>query len=325
MTDRIEPDDFAKLHYAYHEDTDLCIIAETLAEEHSAGWLVWLYWPRMVAKAKQAKTLGWFSTTPRALAASIHDRLDDDAWAARARMWNLLAENDLIRIRQGIVDLATTKVDVLMVEYEKWQSLSPKERQRLSRERKRVAAGEEPHWTVRHWSEFAFTPIGSSVTDRDTDAESRDGVTEKRDTVTESRDGVTTLDKTRQDETVGARDRALPPAVQETINLVRQIPGVSPWSLESNVRKAMLQYPSLSDTAICEAITAFEAQIPEGKAIHPSKAWSLMLACFRVAADKAAEGATGSPRRRYSAAATTPGTDEWKQAMIASLGTPGAA
>lgn len=289
MTDRIDPDDFAKLHYAYHEDTDLCIVADELQEQHDAGWLVWLYWPRMIARAKQAKSLGWFSTTPRSLAASIHDNLTGAAWPARAAMWDLLAAHDLVRVRQGAVSASGAKIDVLLVEYEKWQSLSPKERQRLSREKKRVERGEEPHWTVRHWSTFAFKSLCDTVLGCDDVTESRDDVTEIRDAVIESSDDVTTLDKTKQDEKEGARDRALPPTVIETLGLVRSIPGLSAWQLESNVLKAMQQFPSLPDSAICEAITAFEAKIPEGQAIRSEKAWRLMHACFRVAGQKATE------------------------------------
>lgn len=332
--DRITSDDYARLHYSYHEDTDLEIVADTLTEEHGMGWLVFLYWPRIIAKAKQAKTFGWFSATPRALATSVHDPIASGGlWAARARMWDLLAGADLIRVRQGAIENPSTKVDVLLVEYEKWQSFSQRERTKLSRERTRVREGKEPHWTVRHLAEFAFLPIGSSsAVDLDHSGANRYevtnqgvAVTENRVAVTENRVAVTPLDETRQDETKeGARDRALPPTVIETMDLVRQIPGVSRFNLESNVRKAMLQYPSLSDEAICEAITAFEAQIPEGQPIHPGKAWNLLLACFRVAGPKAEEAATNPTRSRFSPS-PAPGTPEWNQRVIESLGTPGAA
>ena len=161
MSYTIKQDDYARLHFAYHEDTDLAIISDALGDEYEMGWLVWLYWPRMIARAKQARTFGWFSTTPRKLAMSVHDRVTTpDAWVPRERMWNLLADRDLIRIRQECIEGPSSKLDVLIVEWEKWQSLSNREHSKLSRERKRFEAGEPVHWTVRHWSEFAFSPIG---------------------------------------------------------------------------------------------------------------------------------------------------------------------
>jgi hypothetical protein len=295
--DKITPDDYAKLYYSYHEDTDLAMVADQLDDEHGMGWLAYLYWPRMIARAKQAKALGWFNTTPRSLAVSIHDNLNSGgSWAARARMWELLAERDLIRVLQGSVENPSTKIDVLLVEYEKWQSLSAKERQRLSRERRRVEEGQEPHWTVRHWSDFAFRPL---VADCDIEAASCDVVTGNRDTHPVKRDAVTTLDETRQDEKEGARDRALPPSVQETLDLVRDLPGLSRWQLESHVRKAMAQYPSLPDHAVCEAITAFETRLPEGRPVHSAKAWQSIRNCFDVARKRLDEG--------HAAAATASG------------------
>jgi hypothetical protein len=289
----IPPDDYAKLHYCYHEDPDLAIIAHTLDEEHGMGWLVWLYWPRMIAKAKQSKALGWFRTTPRELAASVHDPIASGGlWAARARMWELLAEYDLIRVHQGAVEHPSARIDVLLVEYERWQSLSNKEKQRLKRERAKFRAGEPVDWTVRHWSEFAFTPVvcDTEIPAGDTERAALDTVSVVRDTEIGVSD--TTLDKTRQDKTKeGARGRALPPSVLETIDLVRDIPGLSRWQIESHVRKAMAQYPSLPDASICEAITAFETRIPEGKTVNSAKAWQTIRNCFDVARRRLDEGA----------------------------------
>jgi hypothetical protein len=305
MSPTVTTDDYARLHYAFHEDTDLERIADQLDDEHGMGSLVFLYWPRMIAKAKQAKSFGWFSATPRALAASVRDRLDSGgSWAARARMWELLAASDIIRVRQAVVENPSDRIDVLLVEWEKWQSWSPRERTFLSRERGRVEAGEAPHWTVRHLDEFAFAPVTTReeiVTARYTETETRDAVTENRYTVTETRDGVTTLDETRQDETkVGARDRAdLPTSVLQTIQLVREIPGHSPRQLESNVRKLLLQFPSLTDAQVCEAITAFEANVEEGKTLRSQQAWMKMRNCFVVAARRAGEqDAASKPRPR---------------------------
>lgn len=222
MGETVKKDDYARLHYAYHEDTDLAIIADQLDEEHGAGWLVWLYWPRMITRAKQAKAFGWFETTPRKLAATLHDPLTGDAWAARARMWELLVERGIVRVRQGAVTSSTAKLDVLLVQYEKWQSLSNAESSKLKRERNRVAAGEQPHWTVAHWSDFK-TEIANKDKRRDKGADLisgvRDNETGSRDNETGSRDNEnavrdTPLDKTRQDETRQDKQDTSPKAPQ---------------------------------------------------------------------------------------------------------------
>jgi hypothetical protein len=330
MTETIKKDDYARLHFAYHEDTDLAIIADELDEQHEAGYLIWLYWPRIIARAKQAKTFGWFSATPRNLAASLHDKVSGDAWNARQLMWWLLAEHDLVRVRQGLVEAPSAKIDVLVVEYEKWQSLSNAEHSKLRRERLRVADGAEVHWTMRHWSDFTFAQVGASVTDTDlvsvsvTDTDSVSRPTEQVSHGAVATLGDRTLNETRQDETKeGARGaRPLPTSVMDTITMVREIPGVSPWQLESNVRKAMAQFPSLPDESICEAITAFEAVVPEGATLHASTAWRKLRNCFEVARQKLDEAAaqTASGGGRFGR--VDAGSDEWRRRSIASLGKP---
>lgn len=199
MNNTIKNDDFACLHHSYHEDTDLNIVADILGEEH--GWagapLVWLYWPRMIAAAKAAKTFGWFSMTPKQLAQSVGDMTDPLAWNVRRRMWELLQGRDLIRVRQGLIVSASEKVDVLLVEWQKWQSMSTIERKKLQRERERVDAGSSPSWWIEHWDEFAafVTPTDPLVTQITTNV-TRDAVL-----VTQSGADVTTRDKTRQDVT----------------------------------------------------------------------------------------------------------------------------
>lgn len=299
--------DYAHIHFAYHEDPELSFIADTLEDEYGAGHLVWLYWPRLIAVAKAARAFGWMRFTIRKLAASIHDNLSTNGgWAARERMFQMMFDADLLRIRQEVDALTpSAQVDVLLVKYPSWQRMSPAEKSKLTRERKKLSDGRPVDWTVRHLDEFVFSsPQGNAVTENDTTA------TENSTIVTENEGSDTTLDKTRLDETEGARGRALPPAVIETLGLVRSIPGLSAWQLESNVLKAMHQFPSLPDTAICEAITAFEAKIPEGQAIHSEKAWRLMYACFRVAGQKATE---------QTAAAAPHDTDARRAAMRADM------
>lgn len=196
----IETDDYARLHDAYHEDTDLDIIADQLEQEFAeeGAHLVWLYWPRMIAAAKAAKTFGWFATTPRKLAQSVRDVRCVSRWEVRERMWELLADRDLVRVRQGRVVSASSKIDVLMVEWEKWQAMSSRERQRLKRHTEAVEQGEIAHWTVRHLARFAFSPVTDSglyVTADELD------VTLNAISVTPNGGLVTTQDKTRQDET----------------------------------------------------------------------------------------------------------------------------
>lgn len=116
-------------------------------------------------------------------------------------------------------------------------------------------------------------------------------------------------------------DRPLPASVRETIKLVRDIPGLPKRQLESNVQKAMAQFPSLSDEAVCEAITAFEANVPEGSAIHPGSAWTKLRNCFSIARkimDEEAAVSSDGPRRFTRG--ITPHTDEWRQQAAASLG-----
>jgi len=209
MTDTIKKDDYAKLHWAYHEDTDLAMIADQLDEHHEAGWLVWLYWPRMVARAKQAKSFGWFETTPRKLAASLHDRIEG-AWEPRRAMWNMLACRDIIRLRPGAVESASMKLDVLLVEYEKWQSLSNAEHSKLKRERSRFAAGEPVHWTVQHWSDFARAALPENLRDSETGGGDTDSLSRPPIIVSpppENSAGDRTRDETRQDEEPDVRAR----------------------------------------------------------------------------------------------------------------------
>lgn len=307
--------DYAHLHFGYPEDPDLSLIAETLEDEFGSGSLMWLYWPRLVTFAKSAKNFGWIRFTGRKLAASIHDNLTlHGGWAARERMFSMLAEADVVRVRQETgLPSASVQVDMLLVNYPNWQRMSPAEKSKLTRERKKLAAGDPVDWAVRHLEEFAFTsPEGNAVTGNAV------RVTKNDTRVTEIGGGVTTLEKTRGDETEGARDRALPPTVRETLNMVRQIPGLSDYMLESNVRKAMLQFPSLPDSAICEAITAFENRIPEGDAIHSEKAWRLLVACFRMAGVKdgevqAAAAEAARPKRRRLLSEVIAANDEMWQ------------
>jgi hypothetical protein len=209
MTEAIKKDDYARLHWAYHEDTDLAMIADQLDEDHGAGWLVWLYWPRMVARAKQAKSFGWFETTPRKLAASLHDPIDG-SWQARRTMWELFTAQDIIRLRQEVVESASLKLDVLLVEYEKWQSLSNAEHSRLRRERAKFEAGEAVHWTVRHWSDFAYSPLPENSRDNETGCSDTDSVSRPPEIVSHPPEKVgrdRTLDETRQDEGPVVRTR----------------------------------------------------------------------------------------------------------------------
>lgn len=279
--------DYAHIHFAYHEDPELSFIADTLQDEYGAGYLVWLYWPRLIAVAKSARTFGWMRFTARKLAASVHDTLTENGgWAARERMFQMMLDADLLRVRQDDEALTpSAQVDVLLVKYPSWQRMSPAEKSKLSRERKKVADGRPVDWTVRHLDEFAFTsPEGNAVTENDPI------VTGNGTIVTANMVAVTTLEETKRDETKeGPRGRALPPTVLNTIEMVRSIPGLSRRSLESNVRKAMEQYPSLPDDAVCEAITAFEASIPEGKAINSMRAWSKMRNCFEIARQRNVE------------------------------------
>lgn len=198
MTEVIKGDDYACLHHAYYEDTDLCIISDQLADEHDAGWLVWLYWPRMIAAAKAAKSFGWFSTTPRQIASSVSDHVSGGAWEARARMWNLIADRKVIEVRQGRIEAQSSKVDVRIVEWQKWQSLTPLERKKLERQRTICEAGEAPHWTAEHLPMFAKF-VTKKCTKTNLVSESRDNVTGNGNIVTENPYIVTTLDETRQD------------------------------------------------------------------------------------------------------------------------------
>jgi hypothetical protein len=312
-----EVNDYAKLHFSYHEDADLAMIADTLADEHGMGWLVWLYWPRIIAKAKQAQTFGWFSTTPRALAASVHDEFATGGlWAARARMWELFVENDLLRVRQGVIENPSAKVDLLLVEYGKWQSLSNKEKQKLKRERGKAQAGKPVDWVVRHWPEFAFTPISVDTDIPAVDTENTDADTKKGSSDTKKGSSDTTLDETiRNEGKEGPRDRGpLPTSVEETLGLLRDIPGLSRWQIESHVRKAMAQYPSLPDEAVCEAISAFETRIPEGKSVHSAKAWQTIRNCFEVARRRIDEATA-----QHAAATATPDHSETERRLAAFL------
>jgi len=304
---KITPDDYAKLHYAYNEDTDLEIIADLLDEEHEAGYLVWLYWPRMIARAKAAKSFGWFQMTPRKLADSVRDR---SPWNVRHRLWDLLIEYGLIVLRQDAIESQSAKVDVLLVEWENWQSMTKRESKFLQREREKFAAGEGVHWTVSQRAEFV---LGVSSDDlRDAVCRQRGvavvgNVSTDPPNVSIDHPGVAIRDETRRDETKVGRVRPLPTSVRQTIETVRNIPGLSAFSLTSNVVKAMEQYPSLSDEAICEAITAFEALIPEGTTMRPEKSWRKLRNCFEVARkrmdeDAARTAAAAAPVKRRTGA-----------------------
>jgi len=189
----IKADDYARLHLAYHEDTDLEMVADALDDEHDAGYLVWLYWPRMIARAKSAKSFGWFETTPRKLAESVRDR---SSWNVRQRMWQLLQQSGSVRVRQGAIDTPSAKVDLLLVKWEKWQVDTTAERKKRERERARIVDGKGVHWTLSHLDEFCDVKAVRC----DEVTEIRPGVTKRDPNVTPEKGSVTTHDTTRQDE-----------------------------------------------------------------------------------------------------------------------------
>lgn len=308
MTEAIKKDDYARLHYAYHEDTDLAMIADQLDEQHAAGWLVWLYWPRMVARAKQAKSFGWFETTPRKLAASLHDPIDG-AWQARRTMWEMLAAEDIIRLRQQRVESASLKLDVLLVEYEKWQSLSNAEHSRLKRERVKHDAGEPVHWTLRHWSEFAFTPIQSGMRDNEIGGRDTKSVSHPHGIVSHPPENTSrdrTLDKTRRDETTEdvcataapAAPTPLPTVVKEACDAAG-VTGVRPEWWISSIQKLRHRNPTAPDDVFVNAIDWVVVEV-NGNVINGTRAWSML------------QGAVTSRIRRhdklsqFQAAATKP-------------------
>jgi hypothetical protein len=211
----IKNEDYARFHTDYIEDTDLCLIADHLADQYgdAGSHVVWLYWPRMIAAAKAAKTFGWFSTTPRRLAQSIGDGIGAGSWAIRVEMWTMLADAGLIQIRQGSIGAPSAKVDVLLTEWEKWQVDTGTERKKLERERRRVEHGETCHWTVAHLVEFRDGVTPRSPEDSDIDTDSRDKKAGVRDGVTLELPIGTPHYITQQDKE-GPRESAPPSALQ---------------------------------------------------------------------------------------------------------------
>lgn len=270
--DKIQPDDFARFHADYYEDADLCIVADTLDEEHQAGSLVWLYWPRLIAAAKRAKSFGWFRTTPKQLAQSINDPLAGE-WEARSRMFSLLAERGLIRVRQeGGVDLPSSLVDVLLVKWEEWQVQSGKERQALTVARKKMAVEGVP-WTMTHLAEFRH-----GVT------QNGGGVTESRHAQTESRHPVTTVKQSK------AKERMDGPS-EHPVSIIQTSPpptpelaaactaagsvGINPNWWQSSIDKIRHRHPSIPDTvfaaAIDDMVTHLDGTLPDIR-----RAWSML-------------------------------------------------
>lgn len=269
-----------------HWDWHEDAVVEAIADVEPSVLALWPVLVAMATKASDAKSnpSGVVKITMPKLAAKLRRPVDEIE-----RVLALMVEGELIEVEDGSLGL------------------------------KRVSITQFGKWQVARRSKAA-----EQQTTRDQKAASRENVPESRGhVVAVSSPFIEKREEKREEEVGRAASGHLPTSVQRTIEQVRSIPGMSTRQLESNVRKAMDQFPSLPDDAVCEAIAAFEACIPEGSTLKAGQSWTKLRNCFVVARRKHDEAATASPSGSGSRFQRhDPGSPEWIAAGIAALGSP---